>query len=301
MYRKLKTGVTNPSAIASFLLYRAVDINRYVNYWRQGERYYVDGVDIFQEDWDNLIVLDACRFDDFRLCCDLDGELQRRTARGSMSEEFIRGNFTGVQAMDTVYVSANLWYAKLQDEIGADIYRFVPVERDAFDGETSHPETVTQIAKAENEQHPNKRLIVHYLQPHQPYFDEEGELFRLLANFPRELKKGDGPDDQKTVIDAYRSTLRVALSSVKDLLNDLTGRTVITADHGELLGERSGPLPIRQYGHPRGAFVDPLLKVPWFVIDSDDRKDIVGGKVSDSISVDDTTVDDQLEALGYKL
>jgi len=295
---KLKTGVINPEAAVSFLRYRTIKTNRRFNYWRQGEQYYTDGTDIFEEDWDNLIILDACRYDEFRRCCDFEGRLERRTSYGSMSEEFVRGNFTGADATDTVYVSSNLWYAKVKDEIDARVHRFIPVDRDAFNGETSHPETVTETARDVAKRYPNKRLIVHYLQPHQPYFGEDGERFRKPAQFPSEL--ASEPVNHEDIVDAYRTTLQVTLTEVEKLLNNVDGRTVITADHGELLGERSQPIPIRHYGHPRGAYVDELLTVPWFVVDTEKRKQIVDGGAAEEANIDAESVDDQLKALGYK-
>ncbi|AJF24778.1 hypothetical protein SG26_03155 [Haloarcula sp. CBA1115] len=297
--KKMKTALRNPNAVPDAILRTLSETNRRLAYWYHGVQFYPDGVDIFTEDWDNLIILDACRYDEFERACEFDGVLESRLSRGSMSEEFVRGNFSGQSATDTVYVSSNLWYAKLHDEIDATIHEFMPVERDAFNGETSHPATVTAAARDANERYPNKRLIIHYLQPHQPYFDDEGEKFRLGARFPRDLR--NQPHNRDDIIKAYRDTLALTLSSVEELLNDLTGQTVITADHGELFGSRARPLPVRRYGHPRGTYVKPLLKVPWFIVESNQRKEIADGCRSNTIAVNDATVDNQLEALGYKI
>lgn len=43
----------------------AANANRRYNHWKNGQNYNADGFHIFDEDWDNLIVLDACRFDAF--------------------------------------------------------------------------------------------------------------------------------------------------------------------------------------------------------------------------------------------
>ena len=59
----------------------------------------------------------------------------------------------------------------------------------------------------------------------------------------------------------YKENLRLVLRYVADLISDLSGIIIITADHGERLGERKG------YSHsPR--LSDPLLlEVPWFKVE----------------------------------
>jgi hypothetical protein len=59
-------------------------------------RFNPHGIDIFEEDWDNLIILDACRYDALRAVLpeyDLDGALESRISRGSATPEFLRGCF----------------------------------------------------------------------------------------------------------------------------------------------------------------------------------------------------------------
>lgn len=57
---------------------------------------------------------------------------------------------------------------------------------------------------------------------------------------------------------AYEKNLRFALRYVKNLLEDISGRVVITSDHGERLGEDE------KFGH-QTTQSDPILReVPWF-------------------------------------
>ncbi len=55
----------------------------------------------------------------------------------------------------------------------------------------------------------------------------------------------------------YRSNLEYALDSVRTLLKSVDGDVVITADHGNLLGE------FGLYGHPDYVPVPALKRVPW--------------------------------------
>jgi len=263
--------------------------------WRNGPSFNAQGVDIHDEDWDNLIILDACRYDTFEACHRLDGRLERRTSRGSTSREFIAGNFASRQLYDTVYLSDNPWYGRLYDEIDSELYHFSLCPRDAFDGIVTHPETVTDAAVEYDERFPDKRLVVHYMQPHAPYFDAGGaERYRWPAD-----GQACDPDELER---AYRENLELALTEVERLLESLTGQTVVTADHGELLGERLLPCPFRQFQHPGGVYVEELVTVPWLVVDGGERKQIVEADEPADWEFEnpqEAAVERQLEALGY--
>ena len=275
-------------------------------YARSGYDYNPDGVDVFEEDWDNLILLDACRYDEFEDACTLPGELEHRVSRGSTSNEFVRGNFTGRTLNDVVYVSDNQWYAKLKDDIDAEIHDFVsaPVDGDAHGGLVNHPSTVTEIARNTAEAYPDKRLIVHYLQPHSPYFSSDGEeLFRVpsLSNLRDSQPPFARNRSRREVIEAYRSTLELVLHHAGELIGSLTGKTVISADHGEMLGERAPGIPFRIYDHPGAVYAEQLVKVPWFVHDFDERKEILAEESDNDVGVDDDAIESKLRALGYRL
>lgn len=280
-------------------------VQRYT-YYRSGYDYNPEGVDIFAEDWDNLVLLDACRYDEFSNACTLPGELEHRVSRGSTSNEFVRGNFPDRRLDDVVYVSDNQWYAKLKDDINAEIHDFVsaPIEGDAHGGLVNHPSTVTRIAKNTAEEYPNKRLIVHYLQPHSPYFSSDGEeSFRVpsLSNLRDSRPPFRRDRSRREVIEAYRSTLELVLRHVEDLIESLPGKTVISADHGEMLGERAWPIPFRIYDHPGAVYTEQLIKVPWFVHEFSERKEIVGERSDTDVSVEEDEIERKLRALGYEV
>lgn len=296
----IRTGIKYPSKIVS-------ELNRVYAQYRYGVRYYPHGDDVFEEDWDNLLILDACRYDEYRRHVDGDGQrvggggrLERRTSRGSTTHQFIRGNFGGRNLYDLVYVGANGWYTTLQDEIDSAIYDFIHVERDAVDELTSRPETVTDTAIEAADRYPNKRLVVHYMQPHQPYLGPTGRRLEHDGALYRTVRKNHL--DRADVVRAYRENLVLVLDEVERLVDELDGKTVVTADHGELLGERQRPLPVRYYGHPDGVYVSELLTVPWHVYESETRKEVVAEvPVESNRDADDDGVEDHLRALGYRL
>jgi hypothetical protein len=105
------------------------------------------------------------------------------------------------------------------------------------------------------------------------------------------------------VWEAYNENLDVVLAEVEPLLGELSGKSVITADHGNLVGERLGPVPTRRkYGHPYGVHTEELVKVPWFVVEGDARKTVRAEPPveGDGEGISDAELEDKLAALGYR-
>jgi hypothetical protein len=298
MKEELKTGYEKYQQDGLVDLCRAGtrELNRKVYNVTHGSEYNQRGTNIHEEEWDNLIILDTCRFDYFRKYNSLDGTLEHRISRGSTSREFIKGNFTDVVAYDTVYLSDNPWYGRLHREIDSELYHFSFCERDAFDGTVTHPETVTDSAIEYYDDHPQKRFIVHYMQPHAPYFTPDGEE---RFSWPSEEEYGCSPEEVQR---AYVDNLRCVLGEIPRLIDRMDGTTVITADHGELLGERLFPLPLVHYQHSAGLYHDALVKVPWFVIADDSEKEIVTESAPKQYEYPENfeeRIDEQLKDLGY--
>ena len=98
----------------------------------------------------------------------------------------------------------------------------------------------------------------------------------------------------------YVENLEYVLEYVSELLDGLSGKTVVTADHGNYVGERASPIPIREYGHPRGLYDEPLVQVPWLEHEEKKRREIRVGENSSTDHVETKTVSDRLQALGYR-
>lgn len=67
----------------------------------------MDGVCILDEDWDTLIILDACRCNVFKHICSYPGELSKRRSLGTATYDVIKRNFRDRCANDVVYLSDN--------------------------------------------------------------------------------------------------------------------------------------------------------------------------------------------------
>lgn len=244
------------------------------------------------EDWDNLLVLDACRYDLFAEVLaehPLPGTLSSRRSLESGTPGFLSENFGGGTFHDTVYVTANPYVNTDLNE--SQFHAVEAVWRDGWaeDLQTVRPETVAERALTASECHPSKRLIVHFMQPHAPFIGEnrlgERETFAIRETAlgrdgatryqPTPFERlGDGELTHEAVWTAYRDNLAVALPAVEELLTTLSGRTVVTSDHGNALGEVARPFPIRVYGHPLGILIPALTTVPWLVSDNGERKTV---------------------------
>lgn len=270
-----------------------------------------DGFDMIAADWDNLLILDACRYDLFEARNPIDGELRSVRSKGSDSWEFMEANFAGRTLHDTVYVTANPHVYELPDDTFHAVENLLESRWDE-DAGTVQPEAVVEEAIAAHEQYPDKRLIVHFMQPHFPFLGPTGRTFdhmgiegldaddRSEAPNPWFGLIYDGTVDAETVLTAYQENLELLFPHVERLLESLGGKSVVTADHGNLIGERGFPIPMRMYGHPRGLNRDEVRTVPWLEIEAADRRRTVSEPPQESATAsDEDVVEDRLSALGY--
>lgn len=264
-------------------------------------------------DWDNCLLLDACRYDEFRrVAGDVPGTLERRIAPGSQTGAFLRATFPPDASFpDLVYVNGN---PRVATESTGSVHAMDHVWERAWTDEydTVLPDAMRSAALAAHDRHPHKRLFVHFVQPHIPFIGEtaselpSGAAIQTMRpdEDDREAKPyaavERGDVDPGTVRTAYRESLAIALETVEALIEALPGKTVVTADHGELLGERAGLRygePSR-WGHPDRTPVEPLLAVPWWEPPADGRRDIVAGDATAGDRTEAPT--DRLAALGYR-
>jgi hypothetical protein len=156
--------------------------------------------------------------------------------------------------------------------------------------------------------YPRKRLVVHFMQPHYPFIGSDLELDRRTVPDPEELEteiwhemmRNRAAIPPEEIRAAYRANFDVVQPHVRQLLATLSGKTVVTADHGNALGERSRPIPVREWGHPTGVYTSELVTVPWLEHENGPRRDIVADPPeSTSVDVDDEVAAERLRHLGY--
>ena len=292
---RVRRGLSEPHLVVR-------ELNKYF-YRHRGPR--DDAVDLLQADWDTLLLLDACRFDAFAARHDLSGTLRSRRTVASSTIEFLYRSFDGADLSDTVYVTANPQLYRKREHLDLDLFEVVNVwQESGWDDEfrTVRPETVVDAARAAAERYPHKRLLVHFIQPHYPFIGPTGrEHFDLDSlDFWDRVLRGEVDIPDETLWTAYEENLDVVLPHVEELMTSLGGKTVVSADHGEMIGERARPIPMTEYGHPSEVHTDSLVTVPWLVFQNGDRRVIRSESSTVSMDGEDRdVVEERLRDLGY--
>lgn len=295
LVRKVHRGVTEP-----YLVVRRLHELYYRWHDPTGP-----SIDPFEEDWDTLLILDACRYDAFEDRHDLPGELERRTIASSSTLEFLEQYVDGTDLRDTVYVTANPQLSRHLDRFDVSFHDIIDLWETGWDESISsvHPETVVDAAVAAHEQYPHKRLVIHFIQPHHPYIGPTGRTelqIDSIGHFWNRVHTGDVEVGEREIRQAYEENLDIVLDSVETLLAEIKGRTVVTADHGEMLGDRGGPIPITEYGHPTGHRTPELVTVPWLVYERGPRPEITPGRPVSTDRPPNDRIENRLQALGYR-
>lgn len=224
------------------------------------------GTNVYDRDWDLLVVLDACRADLFAEVADEYGyEVGELTSVAGGSRTWMERTFAPEREADTretLYVTGNPFSAEMVDPT-----RFHAVEevwRYGWDEDvnTVPARPLTDMTIREHRRLNPDRTIVHYMQPHHPFVPnpmDAGMNRDNIAN-PEEsvwdrLRRGEVDYDE--VWAAYRENLRYVLEDVALLLRSVDAeRAVLTADHGNALGEWGF------YGHGDVPF-SAVRRVPW--------------------------------------
>lgn len=287
------------------------------------EVYNNPGEDFMNLDWDNLLILDACRADMFEEAFDTDSfdEYRRVHSIGCSSPEWIRESFAGKEYPDTVYVTANPWVSKIAADSFCEIINLwienYPISEadlqdaidlsevdgvDIDDSPTIYADELSDAARKTQERYPNKRLIIHYFQPHAPVVgNPDGSRRNEVL---RELNPGgalrNGEVSREEVWEAYLDNLKYVFTHAEQLADDLEGRSAFSADHGELFGDRIWPIPMRAYEHPSGLRHPKLTQVPWAIKEVGPRRTITEGDISHHES-DTEEINTRLKQLGYKV
>lgn len=301
----------------------------YVGAWLSLTSRYPIGTNVFEREWDALIVLDSARVDAMR---DVAPEYEfietvdSIWSVGSNSQEWYLKTFVDRYAdsiSETALISSNpnaravLEERDLEprdttpflftnrDTVDADCFDYVEFTRDhtrPFDDISDRTETVgtiqgpsyiteRAIAAGRGE---SDRLIVHYFQPHRPFVHglvAEDRDMTIAEERPYETI-AEGGIDRDDLYSMYLDNLRVALDSIEELLENLDAeKVVITSDHAELLGE------LGQYGHFLGVPHPALKKVPWIETTAEDHGTIHPDAEPEITQTAD--VRDQLKELGY--
>jgi len=275
----------------------------YSGAWRYLGWHVPRGTNVYEREWDLLVILDACRVDLLReVAGDYDflTGVESVESVGSMSEEWMAKTFTGEhgeEIRETAYVTANVFSAEVLEatpfRVLDEVWRYGWSDEEG----TVPPGPVTDRAIAVAREHDPERQIVHYMQPHHPFVG--------AANAGEFEADPFGREGGETVVDAlrrgkitrdafwaaYRENLRIVLRDVSVLLSNVDAETVaVTADHGDALGEWG------IYDHPAGCLHPVVKNVPWTETTARDT-----GEYEPTVEPAEsrTDVDNRLRDLGY--
>lgn len=263
------------------------------------------GTPIYSEEWDLLIVVDACRYD---LLCEVADEYSYIESVGefrslaSMTPYWMQENFIpefADEMADTAYVCGNPFSDERLHE--GDFATLDEVWRYAWDEPgTVPPRAVTDRTITAARTGDAERIIAHYMQPHCPFIpapelSHGKELEHFWEGQPWHDVWGHLANGDVTLADVwegYRENLKLALNDIGLLLENVDAeRVVVTSDHGNAIGEWG------VYGHPKKVTLDCLRKVPWVETTAHDTETHTPS--TDTTGEREQTKKEQLRALGY--
>lgn len=261
------------------------------------------GVNVFERDWDVLVILDACRTDLMdEVADDYDFLEKYRTHNsvGSNSGQWMRRTFAPEyrdEMARTALVTGNPHSKTCVD--GDDLLYLDEVWRYAWEDESElfRANYITDRAITAHRDLQPDRMIVHYMQPHLPFIPHfegfETKLHETWLNQWRDVRVGKA--SKEVMWCQYRDNLHYVLEYVQVLLDSIDAETVVvSADHGEAVGEWG------IYGH-EGIPLRALREVPWIETSATDTGEYDPVFQPERTELDEPRrdVEDQLQMLGY--
>lgn len=286
------------------------------------------GTNVFEREWDTLVVLDACRVDALQEVApeyEFLGEVESIWSVGSTSPEWYAQTFARDYAdelSETTLISSNPWANKILfdgntppegpvpwlntdwDTVSAEELERIERTRQHDRPYSDATDFTTELTTVQSPSYVTdrgivagrngcQRLILHYFQPHRPFIHDlvtNGEELSRIEEDPYGIGRNGATNDELWSL--YLDNLRLVLDSVAEFLENHDAETVaITADHGELFGE------FGQYGHFESVPHPRLKRVPWVETTACDERTHLP---DDDYSITDVrSTKEQLEDLGY--
>ncbi len=236
---------------------------------------------ILKKEWEVLILLDACRYDLLKEKLSkynkkYSFKIEKMLSVGSCTPEFLNRTFKGRKFNDILYITANPFVDILVKD---SFSKVIPVWKIAWSKkyDTVLPESVVLVSKEIFKRYSNKKLIIHFMQPHYPFIMHpkiKGTLSKLrnVADKGKNLGKDinpwnllmEGEYKSEEVWNAYKSNYDYVLPYALELVNFFLKKgkkVVITSDHGNII-KKIGKI-VFVAGHPCKTYFRDLVTVPW--------------------------------------
>jgi hypothetical protein len=266
----------------------------------------IEGVNIFQKDWNLLIILDGCDptwiqqiSDDTEWLPD-SGDQKTLMSVGSTSREWYSktlGECSHRSLSETAIISANpLAKEFIPDEIGMYEDLSAWAWDESLDIVPAH--TVTDTAIKLGRETDYEQYVVHYMQPHIPFLktkDGRRDVVKSLGysdcwNAWYDTMKGNMSSDELKC--HYQNNLKYVLPEVQILINNFAApKTIISSDHSNAVGQKY------MYGHPGYVQMLILREVPYIIISAEDEQ-LIEPSI-DRHAADNLQRKKQLDSLGY--
>jgi hypothetical protein len=328
MMDKIRKGVKHPRLAAKYGVGK-------ISFWKRPFTFPLSsrlpGVNVYELDWDLLIILDSCRTDALHQVAHQDeysfldsSGVEAVTSVGSATPEWVTATFRNNHKSEikhTVYISGNAWPHRILAE-GVDITEYydyawgptnwdpvnpgtigkhIPAWKYSSRSDNNQPQTDASTVRDLTIQAGRKggydRTIAHFVEPHYPYpaaarrQGKESDAHRSPLTYL--AREGD----EEAVWTAYLEELRYGLDNVATLLRNFDAKNVIiTADHGDAFGEWwwTG---LKSYGHPPAGLHPKVRRVPLVRTTAIDE----GTYEPENIDrINDVTAEKNLQYLGYK-
>jgi hypothetical protein len=295
------------------------------------------GTNVFEREWDVLILLDTGRVDALRAVApeyEFIQTVDQITSVGAASPEWTAATFVEQYRetlAETAYLSANATAREILEKrtpatrslsnshlrynllarhdtvTAADLGKLEHLWQYESVGETGRfghpkgstpPRYVTDRGIAVAKDDEYDRLVLHYHQPHAPYTARATAENRDLHEYEENRKKYVAKTgDYERIWETYLDDLRAVLDEVAIVLDNIDAENVVISADH---GEALGEWGV--WAHPIGSVHPKIRQVPWIQTSATDSGSYTPEipAPSEREEKPDSDSDELLEALGYK-
>ncbi|MFW6173772.1 MAG: hypothetical protein ACOC5T_08510 [Elusimicrobiota bacterium] len=167
--------------------------------------------DVMEEDWDYLIILDACRYDYFEKVYTqyVEGDLEKRNSDAGATQEWLYNTFPNdYDYFDISYFSANPWINSKgfslkdmdasYDWCASHTFNHIVDLWEHYWDEDIGTVKPNKVVEGFHKAPKMKRSIIHFVQPHLPFIHPESK-FKMIWGGKKKIENERKYKDEKQV------------------------------------------------------------------------------------------------------